>query len=126
MKKPIKQISFNNGTDTINSAEYNTKSNLFNKNIINSKNIKIIIDTNSKNNNDVNSELTNSKKHFRSSTINNCIMKNNIFLPDITSRLKNNIPRYYRQSEGFLIEGIGKFSFKNFYTEDRKLMNILI
>ncbi len=53
-------------------------------------------------------------------------MKNNIFLPYITSRLKNNIPIYYRQSEGFLIEGKGKFSFKNFYTEDRKLMNILI
>ncbi len=67
MKRPIKQISFNNGTDTINSAEYNTKSNLFNKNIINSKNIKIIIDTNSKNNNEVNSELINSKMHFRSS-----------------------------------------------------------
>lgn len=121
LKKPIKQISFNNETDIINTATNNTKTNLFNKYITNSKNIKIIIDTNSKNNNDVNSELTNSKKNFRSSTINNCIMKNNIFLPDITSRLKNNIPRYYRQSEGFLIEGVGKFSFKNYYTEDRKV-----
>ena len=41
LKKPIKQISFNNETDIINTATNNTKTNLFNKYITNSKNIKI-------------------------------------------------------------------------------------
>ena len=36
----------------------------------------LIIDTNSKNNNEANSELMNSKMHFRSNTINNL---NNFF-----------------------------------------------
>ena len=46
-------------------------------------------------------------------------MKNNIFLPSITNRLKNNLPRYERQNEGFLLEGLGKFSFKYLYSDER-------
>ena len=48
------------------------------------------------------------KINFKNSSINNCIMKNNIYLPSITSRLKRSLPRYQRQNKGFLLNGLGK------------------
>ena len=48
------------------------------------------------------------KINFKNSSINNCIMKNNIYLPSITSRLKKSLPRYQRQNKGFLLNGLGK------------------
>ena len=35
-------------------------------------------------------------------------MKNNIYLPSITSRMKKSLPRYQRQNKGFLLNGLGK------------------
>ena len=117
-----KQISSNNDIDIKNTQTNNTKKNIYNNFITNSKNIKKLnINLNSKEDNDISFEINTNRAPFRSSTINNCIMKNNIFLPSITSRLKNKIPRYYRQSEGFLLEGIGKYSFKNICSEERNV-----
>lgn len=48
------------------------------------------------------------KINFKNSSINNCIMKNNIYLPSITSRLKRSLPRYQRQNKGFLLNGLGE------------------
>lgn len=117
-KKFHKEICLSDDTDIINTPSSNTKTKIYDNYITNSKNIKLNI--NSKDVNEISLELK-SKAPFRSSTINNCIMKNNVFLPSITSRLKNNIPRYNRQSEGFLLEGIGKYSFKNICSEEKNI-----
>ena len=60
----------------------------------------------------INSNSYAGSKFFRSSSINNCIMKNNIYLPSMTNRLKNSMPRYQRQNNGFILNGIGKDSLK--------------
>ena len=120
LKKSSKQISLNNDIDIFNTPNNSLKtldiknqSNLINNYLSNSKKIK------SKEDDEINSISNNSRGYFRSTTINNCIMKNNIFLPSITNRLKNNLPRYERQNEGFLLEGLGKFSFKYLYSDER-------
>ena len=120
LKKSSKQISLNNDIDIFNTPNNSLKtldiknqSNLINNYLSNSKKIK------SKEDDEINSISNNSRGYFRSTTINNCIMKNNIFLPSITNRLKNNSPRYERQKEGFLLEGLGKFSFKYLYSDER-------
>ena len=122
LKKCPKQISLdyddidllinapNNSLKTLN---IKNQSNL-NNYLSNSKKIK------SKEEDEINSISNNSRGHFRRTTINKYIMKNNIFLPSITNRLKNNLPRYERQTEGFLLEGIGKFTFKYLYSDERK------
>ena len=63
------------------------------------------------------------KGPFKVTGINNCLMKNNIFLPSLTSRLKNKMPRFYRQNNGFLLEGIGKYSLKSLKSENNKTVN---
>ena len=120
LKKSSKQISLNNDIDIFNTPNNSLKtldiknqSNLINNYLSNSKKIK------SKEDDEINSISNNSRGYFRSTTINNCIMKNNIFLPSITNRLKNNLPRYERQNEGFLLEGIGKFTFNYLYSDER-------
>ena len=120
LKKSSKQISLNYDIDIFNTPNNSLKtldiknqSNLINNYLSNSKKIK------SKEDDEINSISNNSRGYFRSTTINNCIMKNNIFLPSITNRLKNNLPRYERQNEGFLLEGLGKFSFKYLYSDER-------
>ena len=120
LKKSSKQISLNNDIDIFNTPNNSLKtldiknqSNLINNYLSNSKKIK------SKEDDEINSISNNSGGYFRSTTINNCIMKNNIFLPSITNRLKNNLPRYERQNEGFLLEGLGKFSFKYLDSDER-------
>ena len=55
------------------------------------------------------------RKCYKSSSIKNYVLKNNIYLPSITHRLKNNLPRYQRGNNCFLVNGIGKYSMKNFY-----------
>ena len=58
--------------------------------------------------NDYELNQNNHKINFKNSSINNCIMKNNIYLPSITSRMKKSLPRYQRQNKGFLLNGLGK------------------
>ena len=53
------------------------------------------------------------KKFCRSLSTSNWLMKNNIFLPSITNRLKNSLPRYLRESKGFMLNGHGIYSLKN-------------
>lgn len=122
LKKSSKQISLNYDIDIFNTPNNSLKTlniknqtNLINNYLTNSKRIK----SKEIEDDEINTISNNSRGHFRSTTINNCIMKNNIFLPSITNRLKNNLPRYERQNEGFLLEGIGKFSFKYLYSDER-------
>ena len=58
------------------------------------------------NDNNNNNNFYQGKGNFRSSSIRDCMMKNNIYLPHIIDRMKNNIPRYKRKNKGFLVEGI--------------------
>ena len=47
------------------------------------------------------------KIHLKNLSINKCVMRNNIFLPSITNRLKRSLPRYQRQNKGYLLKGYG-------------------
>lgn len=58
----------------------------------------------------------NIRNSYRSSSINNYFMKNNIYLPSIINRLKNNLPRYQRENNGFLLNGFGKNTTKEINT----------
>ena len=64
------------------------------------------------------------RNSYNSSSINNCFMKNNIYLPSITNRLKKNLPRYQRESNGFLLNGLGKNSTKELNVKIDKDINI--
>ena len=70
-------------------------------------------DDNDLNKNDFELNQNNNRKCFKSSSIKNYVMKNNIYLPSITDRIKNNLPRYQRGNNGFLVNGFGKYSMKN-------------
>ena len=48
--------------------------------------------------------LNQSRKNFKSSSIDNSIMKNNICLPSITERLQSKLPRYDREQNDLFIE----------------------
>ena len=123
LKKKPKHISLNyddidilignTPNNSLKSLNIKNQSNLINNYLSNSKKIK------SKEENGIKSISNNIRGHFRSTTVNNCIMKNNIFLPSISNRLKYNLPRYERQNEGFLLEGIGKFTFNYLYSDER-------
>lgn len=109
-KQSSKQISLSNDDDI--SININKK-NIYNNYLSNIKNKK-------QQDIDINCETkTNNQGCFRSTTINNCFMKNNIFLPSIMSRIKNNMPRYERQSQGFLLEGVGEYTIKNLYNNEK-------
>ena len=115
LNNPPKQLSLkiiNNDSDIINTTENTLNNNINNINIINND-LSNSINLNFQLEKDLFTDRYNSNRTFRSSTINNCFMKNNIFLPSITSRLKNNKPRYNRQSHGFLLKGLGKKFFKD-------------
>ena len=58
----------------------------------------------------------NIRNSYRSSSINNYFMKNNIYLPSIINRLTNNLPRYQRENNGFLLNGFGKNATKEINT----------
>ena len=118
---PSKVISINNNeNDTMNISDNSINNNKNKINIL--KNYL----TNTNNLNTLSekeffSDRTNNKVKYRSSTINNCFMKNNIFLPSITHRIKNNLPRYNRQSDGFLLKGMGRTYFKNLKYKEKQV-----
>ena len=70
----------------------------------------------------------NNRKCYRSSSINNYSMKNNIYLPSITNRLKNSLPRNQRQDSGFLLNGFGIKNMKNvcINTSDNNFNNYIL
>lgn len=123
--KSSKIYSSNNDSEIISKTvkNINTSKNSNNGNIIHTK-LKItnLNDLNSKKDSGINTERINTRGYFRSTTVNNYIMKNNIFLPSLSNRIKNNLPRYIRQNEGFLIEGYGKYSFRKL-NKDSKSVN---
>ena len=87
----------------------------------NKKNINEIL-----NRKEFESYSNNSGRNYRGSSINNCEMKNNIYLPNIIDRLKKSLPRYQRQNDGLLVNGLGRKSVKNInvnINKDIKLMN---
>ena len=74
-------------------------------------NIKKSNECSNKNSADLN---RNKNKTFcRSLSTSNWLMKNNTFLPSITNRLKNSLPRYLRETKGFMLNGHGIYSLKN-------------
>ena len=131
--KPPKILSMNSesniSNDNQNSSEYSrNKSNInnyiMNANTMNLKKIfnndyclsELIEKENSQNDlniNDFELNQNNNRKCYKSSSIKNYVLKNNIYLPSITHRLKNNLPRYQRGNNCFLVNGIGKYSMKN-------------
>ena len=123
--KSSKIYSSNNDSEIISKTvkNINTSKNSNNGNIIHTK-LKLtnLNDLNSKKDSGINTERINTRGYFRSTTVNNYIMKNNIFLPSLSNRIKNNLPRYIRQNEGFLIEGYGKYSFRKL-NKDSKSVN---
>ena len=58
----------------------------------------------------LNHTLIDIRKSFKGTTIDNSMMKSNIFLPSITERLKTNLPRYARENSGLLLK-----NYKNNY-----------
>ena len=64
------------------------------------------------------------KKFFRSSSISNYFMKNNVFLPSLIYRLKNKSPRNERQNNGFILKGIGINNLKKLNTNNNYENNI--
>lgn len=124
--KSSKIYSLNNSSEIISKTvkNINTSKNSNNGSLIHTK-LKLtnLNDLNSKKDSDIiNTDRSNTKGYFRSTTVNNYIMKNNIFLPSLANRIKNNLPRYIRQNDGFLIEGYGKYSFRKL-NKDSKSVN---
>lgn len=123
--KHSKITSLNN--DSLISSTLELKSNTSNNaNMVNDCliNSKILSFRNeNENETEINSDLNRGKGYFRSTKINNSFLKSNIYLPSITSRLKNKLPRYKRQINELSIKGIGKYSFNALNTEQNNSKN---
>ena len=131
--KPHKILSMNSesniSNENQNSSEHSRNKSNINNYIMNANTINLKKMFNNdyclseliekeKSNNDLNKndfELSqnNIRQCFKSSSIKNYVLKNNIYLPSITNRLKNNLPRYQRGNNGFLVNGLGKYSMEN-------------
>lgn len=123
------QNSSKNSRNISNLNSYMMNANTLN--LKNNNNCKIALSENDQTNNehDINKNefelYPHNGKIFRSSSINNCIMKNNIYLPSITNRLKNSLPRYQREINGLLVNGLGKKSFKELKTNNSNIDKFL-
>jgi len=121
--KHSKITSLNN--DSLISSTLELKSNtsnngnIMNDYLINSK----LLSFRNENETEINSDLNRGKGYFRSTKIDNKFLKNNIYLPSITSRLKTKLPRYKRQMNELSIKGIGKYSFNALNTEQNDKRN---
>ena len=132
--KPKKNFSIKNESNIIkdaknssdNSRNINNNNFVLNLNTIYLKNNKIYYLNGLKEDNNCINDLkknisrneydiipNNIRKYYRSSSINNCVMKNNIYLPSIINRLKNSLPRNQRNSSGFILNGFGIKHEKN-------------
>ena len=141
--KPSKILSLKSESNISNNEQNSSKNSrnisnlnsyMMNANTLNLKNnnnCKIALSENDQSNNehDINKNefelYPHNGKIFRSSSINNCIMKNNIYLPSITNRLKNSLPRYQREINGLLVNGLGKKSFKELKTNNSNIDKFL-
>ena len=68
---------------------------------------------------DSNLDRNKNKQFIRSFSTSNWLMKNNILLPSITNRLKNSIPRYLRETNGFMLIGHGIYNLKNLTSNNK-------
>ena len=114
------QNNSQNAKNIINFDNY-----IINTNPINKKNKKYYpfsLSDNEQNTNNIYENLSrnefglyssNYRKSYRSSSINNYEMKSNIYLPTIIDRLKKSLPRYQRQHNGLLVNGLGRQSVKD-------------
>ena len=103
-----------NQTSNITSSKTSIKDNSNNVNkTCNDLFLNIETSTEHTNKNNTYLNRNKSKKFCRSLSTSNWLMKNNIFLPSITNRLKNNLPRYLRETKGFTLKGHGIYNINN-------------
>ena len=103
-----------NHTSNITSSKTSIKDNTNNVNkTCNDLFLNIETSTEHTNKNNAYLNRNKSKKFCRSLSTSNWLMKNNIFLPSITKRLKNNLPRYLRETKGFTLKGHGIYNINN-------------
>ena len=64
----------------------------------------------------LNYEFNKTRKNFKSSSIDNSMMKSNIFLPSLTKRLQSNLPRYEREEFGLLLKN-SRINYTNHFNK---------
>jgi len=67
----------------------------------------------------LNYEFNKTRKNFKSTSIDNSMMKNNIFLPSLTKRLQSNLPRYEREEFGLLLKN-SRINYTNHFNKVNK------
>ena len=67
----------------------------------------------------LNYEFNKTRKNFKSTSIDNSIMKSNIFLPSLTKRLQSNLPRYEREEFGLLLKN-SRINYTNHFNKVNK------
>ena len=67
----------------------------------------------------LNYEFNKTRKNFKSSSIDNSMMKSNIFLPSLTKRLQSNLPRYEREEFGLLLKN-SRINYTNHFNKVNK------
>jgi len=73
----------------------------------------------------LNYEFNKTRKNFKSTSIDNSMMKSNIFLPSLTKRLKSNLPRYEREEFGLLLKNSRinyTNHFNNFHKDNKNII----
>ena len=67
----------------------------------------------------LNYEFNKTRKNFKSTSIDNSMMKSNIFLPSLTKRLQSNLPRYEREEFGLLLKN-SRINYTNHFNKVNK------
>ena len=67
----------------------------------------------------LNYEFNKTRKNFKSTSIDNSMMKSNIFLPSLTKRLQSNLPRYEREKFGLLLKN-SRINYTNHFNKVNK------
>ena len=67
----------------------------------------------------LNYEFNKTRKNFKSTSIDNSMMKSNIFLPSLTKRLQSNLPRYEREEFGLLLKN-SRINYTNHFNHIHK------
>ena len=131
---PNELTIFNNDNNNFSYDAEESKSKIMKKiKLVNFKNNFLLLNTLNKKNKEtsksklsyneikLNYELNITRKYFRSSSINNSIMKTNIQLPSITNRLKSKLPRYEREKCGLKLKGFKKNNLQSFFINKKEI-----
>jgi hypothetical protein len=73
----------------------------------------------------LNYEFNKTRKNFKSTSIDNSMMKSNIFLPSLTKRLQSNLPRYEREEFGLLLKN-SRINYTNHFNHFHKVNKNII